>query len=68
MSAVGHSRARNIRFGVLIVSDATTLILSDAQHASAGRRHRLRDLAGGPFAIGRRQVTVTECNQQAVAN
>src|ERR1700731_3765405 len=32
MSAVGHSRARNIRFGVLIVSDATTLILSDAQH------------------------------------
>ena len=31
MSAVGHSRARNVRFSVLIVSDAATLILSDAQ-------------------------------------
>jgi hypothetical protein len=32
MSATGHSRARNVRFSVLIVSDAATLILSDAQH------------------------------------
>jgi len=44
MSAVGHSRARNIRFGVLIVSDATTLILSDAQHGAKtdiGKQHRM---------------------------
>ena len=33
MSAAGHSRARNVRFRVLIVSDAATLILSDAQQA-----------------------------------
>jgi hypothetical protein len=39
-----------------------------AGSASAGRRGRLRDLAGEPFAIGRRQVTVTECNQQTVTN
>jgi hypothetical protein len=32
MSGAGHSRARNVRFSVLIVSDAATLILSDAQH------------------------------------
>ena len=31
MSVVGHPRARNVRFGVLIVSDAATLILSDGQ-------------------------------------
>ena len=39
MSAAGHSRARNIRFSVLIASDAATLILSDAQQtpASAAR-------------------------------
>src|SRR5436190_18600935 len=35
MSAAGHSRGRNVRFGVLIVSDAATLILSDAQHEAA---------------------------------
>jgi hypothetical protein len=32
MSAVGHWRARNVRFSVLIVNDAAALILSDAQH------------------------------------
>ena len=39
-----------------------------ASSASAGRIRRLRDLAGEPFAIGRRQVAVTECNQQTVTN
>jgi hypothetical protein len=38
MSAVGHSRARNVRFSVLIVSDAATLILSDAQHLPSNVR------------------------------
>jgi hypothetical protein len=33
MSAVGHWRARNVRFSVLIVNDAAALILSDAQQA-----------------------------------
>ena len=53
MSAAGHSRARNVRFGVLIVSDAATLILSDAQQpASTLRRRpdgRLPTCGGTPF-------------------
>ena len=47
MSAVGHSRARNVRFSVLIVSDAATLILSDAQHAT-GARYRALPLERWP--------------------
>jgi hypothetical protein len=33
---------------------------------SGGRRCRLRDLAGEPFAFGRRQVTITDCSVQSV--
>ena len=37
MSTAGHSRARNVRFSVLIVSDAATLILSDTQQTVRAR-------------------------------
>ena len=46
MSTAGHSRARNVRFSVLIVSDAATLILSDAQQAA--RRGAVGPVQPGP--------------------
>ena len=55
MSAADHPRARNVRFGVLIVSDAATLILSDGQHhpGPAGMSHPRLMLAAGCATLGK---------------